>query len=69
MRRSIKLDVRLNLYDEIEVYIDAVYVPLPTELMLDFADLVRKFAADNLERLTDPTNLEPTTRGVRVPPI
>lgn len=68
MRRSIKLDVRLDLYDEIEVSIDAVYAPLPTELMLEFADLVRRFAADNLERLSG-SYIEPTTNAVRIPPV
>jgi hypothetical protein len=68
MRRSIKLDVRLDLYNEVEVSIDTVYAALPTQLLEEFADLVRRFAADNLERLSNPDNPEPTSRVIRIPP-
>jgi shikimate 5-dehydrogenase len=67
--RCIKLDIRLNLFDEVEVNIDSVYTPLPTKLLEEFADLVRKFAADNLEALTNPLNQEPTAHGIRIPPL
>ncbi len=68
MRRSIKLDVRIDLFDEVEIQISSAYSALPKHLLEDLADTVRKFCVTNREELTDNLSTMPTAVGVSIPP-
>lgn len=69
MRRSIKLDVRINLLNEVNVSINSAYSPLPKHLLEDLADTIRKFMSDNREELTnDETSTLPTLQHIVIPP-
>lgn len=67
--RCIKLDVRIDLFDETTVQVTTIYAPLPTALLEQLADTIRKFAADNREVMSAPASHDqPSTYGVKCPP-
>lgn len=69
MRLSMKLDVRVNLLNEVSVSIDSAYSALPKHLLEDLADTIRKFMSDNREELTnDESNTLPTLQHIAIPP-
>lgn len=68
MRRSIKLVIRIDLFDEVNINVNSEYSALPKHLLEEFADLTRRFMADYREELTDPTSVAPTTKSVAIPP-
>lgn len=67
MKRCLKLDVRIDLFDETSVTVMSDYAPVSTKFLQGLADLIRKHASDHSAELLSDLPAGDTAVIVRSP--